>query len=69
MAKVNLEQVGKALNTAGALVPQIQTAMMLVELGITTVQAVRGFFQSQGHDEETLDWIVAECDKRIARRS
>jgi hypothetical protein len=48
---------------------QIQTASMLISLGLTTVEKIRELFSSQGKDEETLAGIMLEVDRRLARRS
>lgn len=48
--------------------PRIETAAFLINLGLTTVQKVRELFASEGHDDETLDGIMAEVDRRLARR-
>lgn len=52
-----------------ALAPQIQNAVMLINLGLATSQQIRALFARDGHDNEVLDGIDAECDRRIARRS
>lgn len=68
---LDLDKARKVLDAIGALQPQIATARMLIELGLTTADAVRAFFQKQDPslDNATLDGIIAECDWRIARRS
>ncbi len=45
-----------------------RTAGMLLELGVTTYEKIRGYFADQGHDAETLAAILQEVDRRIARR-
>lgn len=47
---------------------EIATAAMLINLGVVTVEKVKGFFSSQGHDEEALAAIMLEVDQRLARR-
>lgn len=59
----------KALTALEALQPQIAMAHMLIELGVTTVEMVKGYFRSNVSDEEVLAGILAEVDARIARRS
>lgn len=51
------------------LTGEIQTASMLIALGLTTVEKIKALFASDGHDEDTLAAIMLEVDTRIARRS
>lgn len=50
------------------LAGQIQTAQMLVALGVATVGQIRGYFASQGHDDEILAEIMLKVDADLARR-
>lgn len=47
---------------------QIAVASMLIQLGLSTVDKIKGFFQSEGHDDEKLAAIMLEVDQRLARR-
>lgn len=49
--------------------PRIMMAAFAIQLGITTVEKVKEVFAGDGHDDETLAAIMAEVDRRIARRS
>jgi hypothetical protein len=51
------------------LIGQIQLAAYLVSLGQTTVEAIRGFFAADGHDDAALAAIMDEVDQRLQRRS
>ena len=62
-----LDNIGKVATTVAAIQPQLAIIMQLVQAGFIGVQTIRAFYASQGHDNETLDAIVAECNKRIAR--
>lgn len=54
----------------GSITPEdINVASMLIQLGLTTVVAIRNLFSSQASDDTTLDAIMSEVDARIARRS
>lgn len=48
---------------------QIIFAAFLINLGKATVEEVRAAFQRDGHDDEKLAAIMADCDRRIARWS
>lgn len=52
-----------------ALQTEIQIASVLISLGLTTAERIRALFAADGHDDATLDAILAECDTRIARRA
>jgi len=62
-----IDNVVKIASTVAALQPQLAIIMQLVQAGFIGVQTIRAFYSSQGHDDETLDAIVAECNKHIAR--
>jgi hypothetical protein len=49
--------------------PRILVAMMLVSLGVSTVEAIKGYFSQNTDDDVLLARIHAEVDARIARRS
>lgn len=51
-----------------ALNGQIALAAYLLQLGAVTYDAIRGFFSSEGHDDEKLAAIMLEVDQRLARR-
>lgn len=51
-----------------ALAGQIQLAAYLINLGKVTYDEIRGFFASDGHDDEALAKIMLEVDQRLARR-
>ena len=57
------------LQTLGNIQAQIQTGIMLVNLGLTTVEKLKELFTKDGHDDETLAQIMSEVDRRIERRS
>ena len=48
-------------------VVQIAVVMQLVQAGIIGYTSVRAFFKTQGHDDETLDAIIADMQARIGR--
>ncbi len=48
--------------------PRIVFAAFLINLGLTTVEKIKELFASEGHDQETLDGIMAEVDQRLLRR-
>lgn len=50
------------------LAVQIQTAQMLIGIGIATAGKIREFFKSQGHDDEALAEIMLKVDADLARR-
>ncbi len=64
---MNAQKIASIAGTIAGLSPQIETAVMLVGMGIRTVQEVRAFFQTQGHDDETLDAIIADMQRRKQR--
>lgn len=51
------------------LIGQIELAVYLINLGQTTVTAIRGFFAADGHDDAALAAIMNEVDQRLQRRS
>ena len=61
----------KAKSLIGGITPaQIELAAMLIKLGIATVTQIRLYFRQEADaDDATLDAIMAECDRRITRRS
>lgn len=63
----NVSKVAQIAATVAGLQPELAIIMKLVQGGFIGVQMVRAFYASKGHDPETLDAIVAECDKHIAR--
>jgi hypothetical protein len=48
---------------------EAQIAVMLIELGVTTVEKVKAYFASKTDDDEVLAGIMLDVDSRIARRS
>lgn len=68
MAKKDILNKAVAIaETVSALSPQIALLAQVVKAGYMGVQAVRGFYATQGHDNETLDAIIADMDRRIKR--
>jgi hypothetical protein len=47
--------------------PRVMLALMLIELGVTTVEKVKGYFTQNTDDDALLAKIHAEADARIAR--
>ena len=57
-------------SAALAITPaEIQLAAMLIGLGIKTAEQIREYFGHKVSDDAALDGIMAECDRRIARRA
>ncbi len=48
---------------------EIQTAAMLVQLGVTTIEKIATLFKSSVNDDAELAAIMTEVNTRIARRS
>lgn len=49
--------------------PRVMLAVTLIGLGITTVEKIRALWQEHGASDADLDAIVAEVDRRLARRA
>ena len=49
--------------------PRVMFGLMLLELGVVTVEKIKGYFTQNTDDDALLAQIHAECDARIARRS
>ncbi len=49
--------------------PRVMLAMTLIDLGLTTVQKLRETWATHGLSDDTLDAILGEVDRRLARRS
>ena len=62
-----LDNLSKVAQTVATLQPQIAVFMQLVQAGFIGVQTVRAFYASKGHDNETLDAIVVECNAHVKR--
>ena len=48
---------------------EISLAVMLIELGVTTVDKVKALFASRGHDDAVLATIMTDVTARLARRA
>lgn len=48
--------------------PRVLLAMTLISLGMATTQKLREIWASHGASEADLDAILAEVDRRLARR-
>ena len=53
--------------TVASLQPQIEVLLKLVRAGFVGYGMVRAFLQSEGHDNETLDAIIAEMQAEQTR--
>jgi hypothetical protein len=62
-----LDNAAKIATTLASLQPQVAVVMQLVQAGIIGYTSVRAFFKTQGHDDETLDAIIADMQARIGR--
>jgi hypothetical protein len=47
----------------------IALASMLISLGVTTVDKIKGYFAGKIDDDAVLAEIMLQVDQRIARRS
>jgi hypothetical protein len=54
---------------AGEMDPRVLLAVTLIGLGVSTAQKLKELWQQSGVDEETLDKILAEVERRIQRRA
>lgn len=70
MSKVDsaVAGVSKAADLLTALQPQIAAARIAISLGWTTYKVVHDHFSKTVNDEETLNQILSDLDRRIARR-
>lgn len=57
------------LAALNAIDPRFGVGLMLVSLGIVTVQKIAEYFRGEGHDDEIVAAFIAEAERRIARRS
>lgn len=55
--------------SAKEVAARVESALMLVDLGLTTIEQIRTYFANQGDDEAVLASLNAEYDRRIARRT
>jgi hypothetical protein len=54
----------------GNITPEeINMASMLIQLGVTTFEAIQNLFASKGNDDAVLAAVMAEVTARITRRS
>ena len=49
--------------------PRILLAEMLIGIGLTTYERVKAYFTQNSDDDADLAALLAELDRRIARRS
>jgi hypothetical protein len=47
--------------------PRVQVAIMLITLGVSTVEQIRGYFSKVAQDDDALAAIMAEVEQRIGR--
>jgi hypothetical protein len=48
---------------------EVNVAIMLLQLGVTTYDKVKEYFASKADDDQVLAGIMLDVDSRIARRS
>lgn len=48
--------------------PRVELAAFLIQLGVTTVAQVRAVFAQDSDDDAVLAALMADLDRRIARR-
>ena len=53
----------------GEMDPRVLLALTLISLGMTTVRKLREVWVQHGVSDADLDAILAEVDRRLARRS
>lgn len=53
----------------GEMDPRVMLAMTLISLGITTVEKLKTVWREHGVSDADLDAIVADVDRRLARRA
>ena len=49
--------------------PRVMLAITLIGLGVATVKEIRALWQAHGATDADLDAILAEVDRRLARRA
>lgn len=62
-----LDNAAKMAATLAGLQPQIGIVLELVKAGVVGYASVRAAFKAQGHDDETLDAIIADMQRRVER--
>lgn len=61
--------VSKASTVLSELEPQIAAARIAIQLGWTTYTVIRNHFKNHISDEQTLNDVLADLDRRIERRT
>lgn len=67
MAKSNtIAKAARIAEQVSALQPQIAILLTAVKGGYLAYESIRAIFKDAGHDTDTCNGIIAECDKHIA---
>jgi hypothetical protein len=62
-----IDKAAKIATTVAGLQPQIGIVLELVKAGVVGYASIRTAFATQGHDDETLDAIIADMQRRVQR--